>query len=304
MAIAFPLGNWLGRSGAWRGRGWFLGITSFVAVVGFTAFPPSLAFLLDRGLRNTTSVGTYSDIVRLDRDLWTVAAPRSPGVVNAEPFPDAGELLSPPDVLWRMILTLLALMLVAVVLDRLLWRVRRHRLPPVAAVGTVFGGSWAVVAAAGWGSYAADILGTISLLVLGIILIFYGEMQLVTEAAMEDAVDEDHVLTARAKGLTDRRIRDRHAARSALLPVLSRLVVSLPYFLTGLAILESVFEVPGGLGNLVFNAIRNQDTPVIVGSMVVIGALALLARLVLDVLYAVLDPRIRYGSGRLEVEVG
>ena len=67
--------------------------------------------------------------------------------------------------------------------------------------------------------------------------------------------------------------------------MLSRLVVSIPYFLTGLAILESVFNVPGGLGNLVFSAIRNQDTPVVVGAMVVVGGVSLLARLVMVICY-------------------
>ena len=62
--------------------------------------------------------------------------------------------------------------------------------------------------------------------------------------------------------------------------------------------------MPGGLGNLLFRAIRNQDTSVVVGTLVVVGVFSLLARLVMDVLYAVLDPRIRYGSGKLEVESG
>jgi peptide/nickel transport system permease protein len=121
-------------------------------------------------------------------------------------------------------------------------------------------------------------------------------MQLVTDAAMEDTINEDHVFTARAKGLPDRQVRDRHAARTAVLPVLSRLVVSLPYFLTGLAILEFAFGFAGGLGNLLFFSIRNQDTPTIVGIITVVGGIMVFARLALDISYAVLDPRIRYGQ--------
>jgi peptide/nickel transport system permease protein len=300
MAIAFPLGNWLGRTGAWRGRGWFLGWTSFVAILFFTAFPPSLAFLLDRGLLNATSPGTHFEIVSLDRELWQLP-PAGPGF---QPFRPVEGVFTPSGVMWRMVLTLVVLLVVLAVADRLSRLRFRRGLPGVSLLGALVAVPWLVWGTFGWQEFTLDLLGTVALLALGVVLLFYGEMQLVSEAAMEDAVDEDYVLTARAKGLADARVRDRHAARAALLPVLSRLVVSLPYFLTGLAILESVFEVPGGLGNLVFYSIRNQDTPVVVGAMAVIGALALAARLLMDVLHAVLDPRIRYGSGRMEVDVG
>ena len=70
-------------------------------------------------------------------------------------------------------------------------------------------------------------------------------------------------------------------------------MVSLPYYLTGLVILEFVFGVQGGLGNLIFRAINNQDTPLVVGAMAVIGVITLLLRLALDLAVAALDPRIR-----------
>ncbi|MCP4248917.1 MAG: ABC transporter permease subunit, partial [bacterium] len=100
-----------------------------------------------------------------------------------------------------------------------------------------------------------------------------------------------------ANGLSERAIRDRHSARTALLPVLSRLVVSVPYFLTGLVILEFMFEVQGGLGNLIFRAINLQDTPLIVGSMLIVGVMTLVLRLFLEVAIAALDPRVRLPTG-------
>jgi peptide/nickel transport system permease protein len=300
MMIAFPLGNWLGRIGAWKGRGWFLGWSTFVAVVMFTAFPPSLAFLLDRGLLNATSPGTYLDVTDLNHELWELGPPHP----DADPLPAAAGQYTPSGLLWRMLLTLLVVLVWLLIHHRVLRRIWPNGMPPVAMVASLLVVPWLIWRLLGWQELAFDILGTILLLVVGVIMLFYGEMQLVTEAAMEDAVDEDFILTARAKGLRGRVIRDRHAARSAVLPVLSRLVVSLPYFLTGLAILEYVFEVPGGLGNLIFWAIRNQDTPVVVGAMVVVGAISLFARLATDVAYAVLDPRIRYEAGRLEVQRG
>jgi peptide/nickel transport system permease protein len=135
------------------------------------------------------------------------------------------------------------------------------------------------------------------ILIGGLVLLTYGEILLVTEAAMFDTRDEDFVLTARAKGLSERTIRDRHSARAALLPVLSRLVVSVPYFLTGLVILEFMFGVQGGLGNLIFRAINLQDTPLIVGAMAIVGVMTLMLRLALEVAIAVLDPRVRLNTG-------
>jgi len=158
----------------------------------------------------------------------------------------------------------------------------------ILAIGSVIG--WRL---SGFSSQAFDIASSMVILIGGLVLLTYGEILLVTEAAMFDTRDEDFILTARAKGLTERAIRDRHSARAALLPVLSRLVVSVPYFLTGLVILEYVFEVQGGLGNLIFYAINLQDTPLIVGAMVIVGVMTLVLRLVLEAAIAALDPRVR-----------
>jgi len=297
MLVAFPLGNWLGRVGAWKGRGAFLGTSTFLAVVLFTVFPPSLAFLLERALRNVTRPETFVGLTTLERSQW-----RLPGL-GGDLQGDAG-VPTTSGVLWRMVLALALVLIVVLIIDRVIrWR-RGRGLPLPVLMGLLLGGPWLAWTSFGLRAGAVDLLGVLLLLIVGVVLLFYGEIQLVTEAAMEDAVNADFVTTARAKGLAERHVRDRHAARAAILPVLSRLVVSIPYFLSGLAILEQVFDVPGGLGNLIFDAIRNQDTAVVVGALIVVGALSLAARLVMDLLYAVLDPRIRYRSGRLEVGVG
>jgi peptide/nickel transport system permease protein len=296
VLVAFPLGNWLGRVGAWKGRGAFLGSSTFLAVLFFTVFPPSLAFLLERALSNVTSPQGFQSITHLEGSRWRL--PDLFGDLHGD-----SALPTTYDVLWRMVLSLALVMIVVFILDRVIWWRRGRGLPLPLLMGLLLGGPWLAWTLLGFGSGAVDLLGTLLLLIVGVVLLFYGEIQLVTEAAMEDAVSADFVTTARAKGLSERQVRDRHAARAAVLPVLSRLVVSIPYFLSGLAILETVFRVPGGLGALIFSAIRNQDTAVVVGALVVVGVLSLGARLVVDVLHAVLDPRIRYRSGRLEVGV-
>jgi peptide/nickel transport system permease protein len=131
---------------------------------------------------------------------------------------------------------------------------------------------------------------------------------------MDDVMMEDYVMVARAKGLPERQVRDRHAARAALLPVLSRFTVAIPYFLTGLVILEVVFgqsqqsgalpitptlmrfSAPAGLGTVLFDALSSQDTPLLLGALLVVGVLTLSIRIVLDVIHAALDPRIRFGA--------
>jgi peptide/nickel transport system permease protein len=124
---------------------------------------------------------------------------------------------------------------------------------------------------------------------------------LIMRTSMTDTLKEDYITTARAKGLPNRLVRDRHAARNALLPVFSRLIVSLPYMLTGLVIIEVAVRWPGLSGSL-FGALYQQDMPMVMTGLLVVGLLAAVARLSLDVLYAFLDPRIRYDAGRLRTQ--
>ncbi len=298
VLIAFPLGNMLGRVGAWKRSGFFLGTTTLLAIIFFSVFPPSLAFLLRRGAQNALGAETFLSMSRLADRQW-----RTAGAFGGIPDPD-GITPEPTDYLWRMTLTVLAVLAVVAIVEVLLRRHRRRGLPPLVRMVAILGGPVLLWVAFGWGARAFDLIGVLALPIVGVVLLFYGEIQLVTEAAMEEAIDADYVTTARAKGLAEHDIRDHHAARAAILPVLSRLVVSIPYFLAGLTILEFVFRVPGGLGNLLYRAITNQDTAVVVGTLVVVGAFSLLARLVMDLMYAVLDPRIRYGAGGQEVSVG
>ena len=100
----------------------------------------------------------------------------------------------------------------------------------------------------GLSRHVLDITGTLTLLLVGVVLLTFGDVMLVTRAAMDDSMLEDYVMVARAKGLPEKEVRDRHAARTALLPVLSRFAVSVPYFLTGLIILEESWTDGSGSG--------------------------------------------------------
>ncbi|NIR63178.1 MAG: ABC transporter permease subunit, partial [candidate division Zixibacteria bacterium] len=84
-----------------------------------------------------------------------------------------------------------------------------------------------------------------SLPVVTYVLMSYSEIMMIMRTSMEDILNDDFINVARAKGIPDRLIRDKHALRNAILPVLSRLVVTIPYMLTGIVILEYTFDWPG-----------------------------------------------------------
>jgi peptide/nickel transport system permease protein len=113
-----------------------------------------------------------------------------------------------------------------------------------------------------------------------------------SRTAMLEVLGEDYIRTARAKGLREWRVLTRHALRSALTPVLTQFGVDVAIALGGAILTESVFGLPG-LGRESVQAINNQDLPVILGVVIVASAAVVLANIVVDVLYALLDPRVK-----------
>jgi peptide/nickel transport system permease protein len=116
---------------------------------------------------------------------------------------------------------------------------------------------------------------------------------LITRNSMLEVLREDYILTARAKGLPEKIIRNKHAARTALLPVVTALVFALAFAMDGGVITETIFSWPG-MGQTLVNAAGVEDIPMVVGALLFTGSLVLGGHLVVDVLYAYLDPRVRY----------
>jgi peptide/nickel transport system permease protein len=110
---------------------------------------------------------------------------------------------------------------------------------------------------------------------------------------MLETLREDYILTAKDKGLPDESIRDKHAARNALLPVWTSLVFSISRSIGGGIITETIFSWPG-IGLTLLGATTAEDIPLAMGALQIIGVLTLISHLVADVGYAFLDPRIRY----------
>ena len=145
----------------------------------------------------------------------------------------------------------------------------------------------------GYSPLALDVLRHLILPLGTVVLLSFGETMMTMRATMLETIGEDHVVAARAKGLPDKVVRDRHVARIAMLPVLTRILLSLPFVLVGSLVIERVFFWRA-MGQVVFNAIEFQDLPLIVGVLTMIGLISLVAHIVLDVLYVALDPRLRY----------
>jgi peptide/nickel transport system permease protein len=113
-----------------------------------------------------------------------------------------------------------------------------------------------------------------------------------TRSAMLTALQQDYVRTARAKGLRESAVILRHALRNALIPVVTLAGLQLGTLLSGAVLTEQVFDIPG-IGKLVVDAVFNRDYPVIEGVVLVTGLLYVLINLVTDILYAVINPKLR-----------
>ncbi|MGH7745296.1 MAG: ABC transporter permease, partial [Candidatus Dormibacteria bacterium] len=112
-------------------------------------------------------------------------------------------------------------------------------------------------------------------------------------ASMLEAIDQDYIRTARAKGLAERTVILRHALRNALIPVVTVLTLDAAYLLSGALVTETVFAWPG-MGRLFYDSLRESNYPVVIGIAVLVSILVVLLNIVADVLYAVFDPRIKY----------
>jgi peptide/nickel transport system permease protein len=138
-----------------------------------------------------------------------------------------------------------------------------------------------------------DVIHHLIVPLMTLFLIHFGSYLLVMRSSMLDTLTEDYIFTARAKGLSEQVIRDRHAAPNAALPVVTSVGLSLAFSINGGALTETVFSWPG-LGRELVMAVSNNDYPLALASFLLIALIVLVANLATDLLYAYLDPRIRY----------
>jgi peptide/nickel transport system permease protein len=115
-----------------------------------------------------------------------------------------------------------------------------------------------------------------------------------TRASMIEVMSQDYIRTARAKGLSEQAVFYKHALRNALIPLVTITGLNFGFLLAGAVLTETVFAWPG-LGRLMYDSIYARDYPVLMGMFVVISMMVIVVNLITDIVYSVLDPRIRIG---------
>ena len=274
-AVSFYVGFFLGKAIAWR-RG---GVLEYAATISgatlFTAFTPAFALMM----------------------IWIFAFKLGwlPIGKFLDPLIWRGAEVSANHVFSYMLLTagaFVAFAFLALLATRKMGRFGTGRMPVLLIVlgAVAIPIAWAFTGVA---YLALDILRHMILPIATLTLISFAGTMLLTRNSMLETMREDYVMAARAKGLPEKVVRDRHAARNALLPVITSLVYSLIFAIDGSVIIEGVFSWPG-TGMTLLEAVRSEDMPLVMGSMVFIGLFSLLAHVIVDILYVYLDPRIRY----------
>lgn len=139
--------------------------------------------------------------------------------------------------------------------------------------------------------YLLDVLRHLVLPATTLTLASFSGTFLVMRYAMLDTLGQEYVRTARSKGLPERRVLIKHAARNALLPVSTTVFLNLGFLVGGATVIETVFAYPG-VGTLLYQAVLNRDYPVLQGAFFMLTVSVILANIVSDLVYPLLDPRV------------
>ena len=148
------------------------------------------------------------------------------------------------------------------------------------------------VAGAGAGS-ALDVARHLVLPSIVLSLIYFASWTRYTRSNFLDVLGQDFIRTARAKGLQEKKVLFVHALRNALIPMVTVIMLDIPVIFSGATITETVFAWPG-MGTLFYDSLSKQDFPILMGILLINAALVILANLLADIIYALLDPRIKY----------
>jgi peptide/nickel transport system permease protein len=148
----------------------------------------------------------------------------------------------------------------------------------------------------GWDDGVGPALKALVLPAVALAVVQAAILTRITRSAVLDVLREDYVRTARAKGLSRRAVLWRHVLRNAMVPVLTVMGLQLANLLTGTIVVENVFSLPG-LGRLVFQAIANRDIAVVRNVVMLFAAAVIVINFVVDVLYGVIDPRMKVARG-------
>jgi peptide/nickel transport system permease protein len=283
VGLAFVIGISVGSAIGWNRRSWtdsaMVGVSA-----GSTLFPPWLAFLAAYLTAQRFGFGPFSQLRRLDNQLWT----------------DTG--VNPSAVAWAGVAACVVVgfgwVVGALVGRRMPANWKRHVLIWVIRLGGLLTAAGFLLGFAGR-ERITDMAALLVLPVVAIAIVNVADTTLLVATITSSFRAAPFVLAGRAKGLSSRQVLHRHVRRVTLLPILSRYVASLPVVLGGLVIMEEAFGSGGadlaipvpGLSSIVFYAVSVKDMPLAMGALLVVGLITVVARLLLDVAQAALDPR-------------
>lgn len=125
---------------------------------------------------------------------------------------------------------------------------------------------------------------------------YAGSMARITRTSMLEVMGQDYIRTAKAKGVSRWSVVMKHALKNAMIPIVTLVGTDFGYMLTGSMLIEKVFSIPG-IGKLAVDAMSNRDLPLLEGTVMYIAFVFVIVNLIVDLSYAFLDPRIRYGKG-------
>ena len=149
------------------------------------------------------------------------------------------------------------------------------------------GFKWGVLPLSGWGSFSKTILPTLALAIP-----VFAQVTRFFRSEMIETMNTDYIQLARAKGLTTRQISNRHAYRNSMIPVLTLIGPMAANILTGSALIEQIFSIPG-IGQQFVTSIPTKDYPVIMGTTIVYAVMLMVAILLTDIITSFVDPRVR-----------
>jgi peptide/nickel transport system permease protein len=273
--LSYYVGFMAGKILAWR-RGGFMEYATTIGGVGlYTVFLPWFGLMMIWFFSFTLGIFPLGKFI--DPVLWR----RAPVDANF--------------VFHRIILTALIASILLLIVLSIARRLNPSQRRPAAWIGlaVIFAGVVLYWNSTGAARYAIDILRHLVLPISTLALVNFAGVMLLTRNSMLETLREDYIMAARAKGLPEKVVRDKHAARNAMLPVATSFVLALAFVLDGGVITETIFSWPG-MGLTLLQAAQVQDIPMVIGALVFTGFLALTGHLIADILYAYLDPRIRY----------
>jgi peptide/nickel transport system permease protein len=142
------------------------------------------------------------------------------------------------------------------------------------------------------GSNILTVFGYLILPSMALVLVLFGYISRIARAGVIEALDSDYARTAILKGLTKRQVVNRHVLRNALLPTIAVIASQVPYLVGGLVAVEVVFNYPG-FGSLLLTSVQYRDYPILQAGVLVVSTVIVSMQLIADILFAVLNPRIR-----------